>query len=47
MSVLVVMLVLLFTFNSAGMPVLLILLIQVCIGLNFSFPTITGKYIFF
>ena len=46
-SVLVVMLVLLFTFNSAGMPVLLILVIQGCIWLNFSFPTITGKYIFF
>ena len=46
-SVLVVMLVLLFTFNSAGMPVLLILVIQGCIWLNFSFPTITGKYVFF
>ena len=46
-SVLVVMLVLLFTFNSAGMPVLLILVIQGCIWLNFSLPTITGKYIFF
>ena len=46
-SVLVVMLVLLFTFNSAGMPVLLILVIQGCIWLNFSFPTITGKYLFF
>ena len=46
-SVLVVMLVLLFTFNSAGMPVLLILVIQGCIWLNFSFPTTTGKYIFF
>lgn len=41
------MLVLLFTFNSAGMPVLLILVIQGCIWLNFSFPTITGKYVFF
>ena len=46
-SVLVVMLVLLFTFNSAGMPVLLILVIQGCIWINFSFPTITGKYLFF
>ena len=43
----VIVLVLLFTFNSAGMPVLLILVIQGCIWLNFSFPTITGKYIFF
>ena len=46
-SVLIVLVVLLFTFNSAGMPVLLILVIQGCIWLNFSFPTITGKYIFF
>mgnify|MGYP004514066211 FL=1 len=46
-SVLVVMVVLLFTFNSAGMPVLLILVIQGCIWINFSFPTITGKYLFY
>ncbi len=46
-SILIVMLVLLFTFNSAGMPVLLILVIQGCIWLNFSIPTITGKYVFF
>ena len=29
------------------MPVLLILVIQGCIWINFSFPTITGKYLFF
>lgn len=46
-SVLVVMVVLLFTFNSAGMPVLLILVIQGCIWINFSVPTITGKYLFY
>ena len=46
-SILIVMAVLLFTFNSAGMPVLLILVIQGCIWINFSFPTITGKYLFF
>ena len=42
-----VLLVLLFTFNSAGMPLLLILVIQGSIWINFSFPTITGKYLFF
>ena len=46
-SILIVMAVLLFTFNSAGMPVLLILVIQGCIWLNFSIPTLTGKYVFF
>ena len=46
-SILVVMVVLLFTFKSAGMPVLLILVIQGCIWINFSFPAITGKYLFY
>ena len=46
-SVLIVLVVLLFTFKSVGMPILLILVIQGSIWLNFSFPTITGKYIFF
>ena len=46
-SVLIVLVVLLFTFKSAGMPLLLILVIQGSIWLNFSFPTITGKYLFF
>ena len=46
-SILVVMAVLLFTFNSAGMPVLLIVVIQGSIWINFSFPTLTGKYLFF
>ena len=46
-SVLIVLFVLLFTFNSAGMPLLLILVIQGSIWINFSFPTVTGKYLFF
>ena len=46
-SVLIVLLVLLFTFNSAGMPLLLILVIQGSIWINFSFPTVTGKYLFY
>ena len=47
LSVLIVLVVLLFTFNSAGMPLLLILVIQGSIWINFSFPTITGKYLFY
>ena len=46
-SILIVLVVLLFTFQSAGMPVLLILVIQGAIWINFSVPTITGNYIFF
>ena len=46
-SVLIVLVVLLFTFNSAGMPLLLILVIEGSIWINFSFPTISGKYLFF
>ena len=46
-SVLIVLVVLLFTFNSAGMPLLLILVIEGSIWINFSFPTITHKYLFF
>ena len=42
-SILIVMAVLLFTFNSAGMPVLLILVIQGCIWINFSFPHHHGQ----
>ena len=47
MSILIVLVVLLFTFNSAGMPVLLILVVQGAIWINFSIPTIQGTYIFF
>ena len=46
-SILIVLVVLLFTFQSAGMPILLILVIQGAIWINFSIPTITDSYIFF
>lgn len=46
-SILIVLVVLLFTFKSAGMPVLLILVIQGAIWINFSALTFTGKSIFF
>ena len=46
-SIFIVLLVLLFTFKSAGMPVLLILVIQGCIWINFSIPTFTGTPLFF
>ncbi len=46
-SILVVLVVLLFTFKSAGMPVLLIAVIQGCIWINFSFSTIMHQNIFF
>lgn len=46
-SILVVLTVLLFTFMSVGMPVLLILVIQGCIWLNFSFPTVMHDDVFF
>jgi predicted RND superfamily exporter protein len=46
-SMLAVLAVLLFTFKSAGMPVLLIMVIEGCIWLNFSYPTIRGENLFF
>lgn len=46
-SILIVLAVLLFTFKSAGMPLLLILVIQGSIWLNFSVPYFTGKELFF
>ena len=46
-SILAVLVVLLFTFKSAGMPVLLIAVIQGCIWLNFSFPALQQDNIFF
>ena len=46
-SILVVLVVLLFTFQSAGMPVLLIFVIEGSIWINFSYPTITNSYLFF
>ena len=38
---------LLFTFQSVGLPILLILVIQGSIWINFSFPGVTGQPIFF
>ena len=46
-SILAVLVVLLFTFKSAGMPVLLIAVIQGCIWINFSVPTIQHDNLFF
>ena len=46
-SILAVLVVLLFTFMSAGMPVLLIMIIQGAIWVNFSFPAIQDKNLFF
>lgn len=46
-SILAVLVVLLFTFMSAGMPVLLIMVIQGVIWINFSFPAVQEKNVFF
>ncbi len=46
-SILAVLVVLLFTFMSAGMPVLLIMVIQGVIWINFSVPSIQQKNVFF
>lgn len=46
-SILIVLVVLLFTFQSAGMPLLLILVIQGAIWINFSVPTFTDSPLFF
>ena len=47
LSALFVILVLLFTFQSAGLPLLLIIVIQGSIWINFSFPIITGTPLYF
>lgn len=46
-SILAVLVVLLFTFMSAGMPVLLILVIQGVIWINFAVPAVQQKNVFF
>ncbi len=46
-SILVVLVVLLFTFKSAGMPVLLIAVIQGSIWINFSVPSLQHDNLFF
>ncbi len=47
LTVLFVMVILLFTFKSAGLPVLLVLTIQGSIWINFSYPYLTGTNLFF
>lgn len=46
-SAIFVMIVLLFTFKSAGIPVLLMMVIQGSIWINFSIPHLTGVNVFF
>ena len=41
------MIILLFTFQSAGLPVLLVLTIQGSIWMNFSLPYLTGESVYF
>ena len=47
LSAVFVVIVLLFTFMSVGLPVLLIMVIQGSIWINFAFPTMRGTDIFF
>lgn len=47
LTVLFVVIILLFTFKSAGLPILLVLTIQGSIWINFSFPFLTGTNLFF
>ena len=47
LSALFVIIVLVFTFRSAGLPVLLIVIIQGSIWINFSFPYLMEKNLFF
>ena len=47
LSVVFVVLVLVFTFMSVGLPILLILVIQGSIWINFTFPTVLHTNIFF
>jgi len=47
LSAFFVILVLLFTFKSVGLPILLILVIQGSIWINFSIPTLTGQPLYF
>ena len=47
MTVLFVAVILLFTFKSAGIPVLLVLTIQGSIWINFSFPYLTDSKMYF
>lgn len=47
LTALFVMIILLFTFQSAGLPVLLVLTIQGSIWVNFSLPYLTGESVYF
>ena len=47
LSAFFVIVVLLFTFKSAGLPILLIVVIQGSIWINFSIPTLTGTPLYF
>ncbi len=47
LSIVFVIIVLLFTFQSVGLPVLLIIVIQGSIWINFAVPAVTGTYVFF
>ena len=47
LSAFFVIVVLLFTFQSAGLPLLLIIVIQGSIWINFSIPTLTGRPLYF
>lgn len=47
LSLLFVLVILVFTFKSAGLPVLLLAIIQGAIWINFSVPVLTGTNIFF
>ena len=47
LSILFVLIVLFFTFQSAGIPIILILVIQGSVWINFSFPYLQNKPMFF
>lgn len=47
LTIFIVLVVLLFTFKSVGMPLLLIMVIQGSIWMNFSVPTLTDSGVFF
>lgn len=47
LSIIIVLVVLLFTFKSVGMPILLIMVIQGSIWINFAIPTMTDSPIMF
>ena len=46
-TILALLLILMFTFRSAGVPVLLVLAIQGSVWINFSIPFLTGQRLYF